>query len=85
VIFPALGLAPEAATDGTVLYRSDPEVLYRMIAAGEAGTGLWLPPMQPIAFAAAIAQGDMLPPKSTRFLPKVMSGLVWSDHRSLLL
>ncbi|HZF13553.1 MAG TPA: DUF1015 domain-containing protein [Thermoanaerobaculia bacterium] len=85
VVFPALGLAPEAATDGTVLYRSDPDVLYRMVATGETGTGLWLPPMQPAAFAAAIAQGDMLPPKSTRFLPKVMSGLVWSDHRSRLL
>jgi uncharacterized protein (DUF1015 family) len=85
VVFPALGLAPEAATDGTVLYRSDPDVLYRMIAAGEAGTGLWLPPMQPAAFAAAIAHGDMLPPKSTRFLPKVMSGLVWGDHGTRLL
>jgi uncharacterized protein (DUF1015 family) len=24
----------------------------------------------------------MLPAKSTRFLPKVMSGLVWADHDS---
>jgi uncharacterized protein (DUF1015 family) len=85
VVLPALGLAPEAATDGTVLYRSDPDVLGKMIAAGEAGTGLWLPPMQPAAFSAAIAQGDMLPPKSTRFLPKVMSGLVWGDHETQLL
>jgi uncharacterized protein (DUF1015 family) len=84
LVFPALGLAAEAATDGTVLYRSDPAVLYRMIAAGEAGTGLWLPPMQPAAFAAAIANGDMLPPKSTRFLPKVMSGLVWAGHGARL-
>ncbi|HTQ80127.1 MAG TPA: DUF1015 domain-containing protein, partial [Thermoanaerobaculia bacterium] len=85
VVFPALGLPLEAATDGRVLYRSDPEVLHRLIAEGGAGTGLWLPPMLPAAFAAAIAQGDMLPPKSTRFLPKVMSGLVWGDHRSRLL
>ncbi len=85
VVLPALGLSPEAATDGTVLYRSDPDVLWKMIAAGEAGTGLWLPPMQPAAFSAAIAQGDMLPPKSTRFLPKVMSGLVWGDHGTKLL
>ncbi|HEV7518711.1 MAG TPA: DUF1015 domain-containing protein, partial [Thermoanaerobaculia bacterium] len=59
--------------------------LYKAIAAGEAGTGFWLPPMQPAAFAAAIAHGDMLPPKSTRFLPKVMSGLVWGDHGTRLL
>ena len=38
--------------------------------------------MQTAAFAAAIADGEMLPPKSTRFLPKVMSGLVWADHDS---
>jgi uncharacterized protein (DUF1015 family) len=56
-----------------------------MLGAGEAGTGLWLPPMEPSAFAAAIAHGDMLPPKSTRFLPKVMSGLVWGDHGTKLL
>jgi uncharacterized protein (DUF1015 family) len=84
-ILSALGLPPEAATDGTVVYRSDPEELWRQVASGELGTGFWLPPMQPAAFAAAIAGGDMLPPKSTRFLPKVMSGLVWADHDSKLL
>ena len=26
------------------------------------------------------AKGDVLPPKSTRFMPKVISGLVWSAH-----
>ena len=83
--FPALGLPAAAASDGTVAYRNDPEALYRMVAAGETALGIWLPPMQPAAFAAAIAHGDMLPPKSTRFLPKVMSGLVWADHSSRLL
>ncbi|HVT61235.1 MAG TPA: DUF1015 domain-containing protein [Thermoanaerobaculia bacterium] len=84
-LLPALGLPPEAATDGTLLYRSDPEELYRQVAAGELGTGFWLPPMRPADFAAAIARGDLLPPKSTRFLPKVMSGLVWADHRSTVM
>ena len=27
------------------------------------------------------ADGQVLPPKSTRFLPKLASGLVWSSHR----
>jgi uncharacterized protein (DUF1015 family) len=84
-VLPALGLPPEAATDGTVVYRANPEELYEQVAGGELGTGFWLPPMRPSEFAAAIARGDLLPPKSTRFLPKVMSGLVWSDHRSRLL
>ena len=84
-LLPALGLPPEASTDGTVVYRSDPGELWSQVAAGDLGTGVWLPPMQPAAFAAAIAGGQMLPAKSTRFLPKVMSGLVWADHDSKLL
>jgi hypothetical protein len=84
-VLPALGLPPEASTDGTVVYRSDPGELWSQVAAGDLGTGIWLPPMQPAAFAAAIAGGRMLPAKSTRFLPKVMSGLVWADHDSKLL
>lgn len=81
----ALGLPSEAATDGTIVYRANPEELWRQVASGDLGTGFWLPPMQPAAFAAAIAGGAMLPPKSTRFLPKVMSGLVWADHASQVL
>lgn len=85
IVYPALGLAPAAAVDGTTTYRSDPAVLFHMIEFGEAGTGIWLPPMTPAAFALAIEHGEMLPPKSTRFLPKVMSGLVWADHEAQLL
>ncbi|MBW8876606.1 MAG: DUF1015 domain-containing protein [Acidobacteria bacterium] len=84
-ILSALGLRAEAATDGTVIYRSHADELWGQVAAGDLGTGVWLPPMQPAAFAAAIAGGKMLPAKSTRFLPKVMSGLVWADHESKLL
>ncbi len=83
-IFPALGLAAEASTDGTVIYRSDPDELRRMVAAGEVAVAFFLPPMSPAEFGAAIENGDLLPPKSTRFLPKVFSGLVWAEHRSHL-
>jgi uncharacterized protein (DUF1015 family) len=81
-ILSALGHPPEASTNGTVVYRANPDELWDQVKAGELGTGVWLPPMQPAAFAAAIAGGQMLPAKSTRFLPKVMSGLVWADHDS---
>jgi uncharacterized protein (DUF1015 family) len=81
-ILHALSLPPEAATNGTVVYRSSPDELWSQVASGELGTGVWLPPMAPAAFAGAIAGGQMLPAKSTRFLPKVMSGLVWADHDS---
>lgn len=81
----ALGLPPEASTSGTVVYRANPDELWNQVAAGELGTGIFLPPMRPADFAAAIADGEMLPAKSTRFLPKVMSGLVWADHESKIL
>jgi uncharacterized protein (DUF1015 family) len=81
----ALGLPPEASTNGTVVYRANPDELWDQVASGELGTGVWLPPMTPAAFAGAIAGGQMLPAKSTRFLPKVMSGLVWADHDSQVL
>ncbi len=84
-LLPALGLPPEASTNGTVVYRANPDELWDQVAAGELGTGVWLPPMTPTAFAGAIAGGQMLPAKSTRFLPKVMSGLVWADHDSKVL
>src|SRR5215213_3124096 len=81
----ALGLPPEASTNGTVVYRANPGELWNQVASGELGTGIFLPPMRPAEFAAAIADGEMLPAKSTRFLPKVMSGLVWADHESKIL
>lgn len=83
-LFPAMDLPPEAATDGTTLYRSDPDELWRAVEGGKAAVGIYLPPMEPAQFAAAIAEGDMLPPKSTRFLPKVVSGLVWAAHKTRL-
>ena len=81
-ILPALGLLPEASTDGTVVYRAQPNELWDQVASGELGTGFFLPPMAPTQFAAAIADGALLPAKSTRFMPKVMSGLAWADHKS---
>lgn len=83
-LFPAMDLPPEAATDGTTLYRSDPDELWPAVEGGRAAVGIYLPPMAPGQFAAAIAEGDMLPPKSTRFLPKVVSGLVWAGHKTRL-
>ena len=69
-----------ASVDGTVTYRSDPEDLFSEVDRGDFGTGVWLPPMEPAAFAEAVSTGDLLPPKSTRFLPKLASGLVWLGH-----
>ena len=79
-LLPRTGLAPTAATDGTMTYRSDPDVLWDEVAAGALALGLFLPPMSARAFGAAMAAGGLMPPKSTRFLPKLVSGLVWFEH-----
>lgn len=84
VLLDAVGLGEPSWTDGTLRYRSDPDVLAALLAEGDAEAGVFLPPMDPAAFAKAVADGELLPPKSTRFLPKVVSGLVWSDHGSKL-
>lgn len=85
VVLPEIGLAPKASTDGTLFYRSDPDRLLAELNSGEAALGFWLPPMSGHDFSLAMAGGQLLPPKSTRFLPKVASGLVWSGHDSRLL
>ncbi|MEZ5331628.1 MAG: DUF1015 family protein [Thermoanaerobaculia bacterium] len=46
-LLPQWGYTEANAVDGTILYRSKPEVLYRAVTAGELPVGLWLPPMSP--------------------------------------
>ncbi len=84
LLLPGMGLQESATTDGTVTYRSDPDRLHQELSAGDAEVGFWLPPMSGEDFARAMEGGRLLPPKSTRFLPKVASGLVWAGHDSLL-
>jgi len=81
VILPRLGLDATAAHDGRIVYRSDPEQLLTAINNGDLAAGFVLPPMSPQDFSRATAQNVLLPPKSTRFLPKIVSGLVWASLR----
>ncbi|MCB1056587.1 MAG: DUF1015 domain-containing protein [Acidobacteria bacterium] len=84
VLLPTLGFTPESYLDGTVTYRSDPDELFTEVDEGKLRLGIFLPPMSPGAFGKAISKGDLLPAKSTRFLPKPASGLVWAPHDTRL-
>ncbi len=81
VVLPRLGLDAAAARDGRIVYRSDADELVTAIRHGELTAGFVLPPMSPRGFSQATAQRALLPPKSTRFLPKLVSGLVWASLR----
>lgn len=78
--FPTLGWDAASATDGTITYRSDPARLAGEMRDGAFSLSVWLPPMTPQAFGQALEVLPVLPPKSTRFLPKLVSGMVWSRH-----
>jgi uncharacterized protein (DUF1015 family) len=85
MVLPAAGFRAQSGVDGTTQYVDDPDALFDRVDRGEVEAGFWLPPMAPAEFAAAVADGDLLPPKSTRFLPKLISGLVWLGHDARLL
>ena len=76
----AAGVPIESATDGSIAYEADPEEIVALLERREIAAGVFLPPMTPKQFALATEDGDLLPPKSTRFLPKLVSGLVWCGH-----
>ena len=84
-LFEELGWDEKAASDGTLIYRSDPDKLYREMVTKEFEQSFWLPPMSADGFSQALTVCDLLPPKSTRFLPKLASGLVWARHNCELL
>ena len=59
VLLPALGFTTESYLDGTVSYRSDPEVLFDQVRGGSLAVGIWLPPMTSEAFGLAMADLEM--------------------------
>ena len=85
MVLPAAGFRAQSGVDGTIGYIDDPEAVFDRVDRGDVEAGFWLPPMAASEFAEAVSQGDVLPPKSTRFLPKLISGLVWVGHDARLL
>jgi uncharacterized protein (DUF1015 family) len=85
MVLPAAGFRAQAGIDGTIGYVDDPDAAFDRVDRGEVEAAFWLPPMAAGEFAEAVSSGDVLPPKSTRFLPKLISGLVWVGHDARLL
>ena len=79
-LFDRFGLPPGASHDGSVAYQADADQLFEQVRDGGAAVGIWLPPTSPELFSGAVAAGELLPPKWTRFVPKLASGLVWCPH-----
>ena len=78
------GVLIESATDGSIAYEADPDDIIALLDRSEITAGVFLPPITPKQFALATEDGDLLPPKSTRFLPKLVSGLVWCGHDAVI-
>ena len=79
-LLPLCQVGLESASDGTMRYKSDADGLFAMVREGGTEVAVFLPSMSPEAFGLATRDGDVLPPKSTRFLPKLVSGMVWCSH-----
>ncbi|MDX1644405.1 MAG: DUF1015 domain-containing protein, partial [Thermoanaerobaculia bacterium] len=53
-----MGWSDEADSDGTIVYRSDPDKLFREMVKREFATSFWLPPMSAEGFSKALATVD---------------------------
>ena len=79
------GVPLGSATDGGIAYEADPDDIIGVLERAEATIDVFLPPIIPKQFALETEDGDLLPPKSARFLPKLVSGLVWCGHDAKVL
>jgi uncharacterized protein (DUF1015 family) len=77
VVAPLVKLAGQGAR---VEYTADPAVLFSEVAGGKAGAGVMLNPTKVQDVMEVADAGEVMPQKSTYFIPKVPSGLVLLPH-----
>ena len=73
IVAPLKRLAGQAAS---VDYTPDPSALFDEITNGRASAGVLLNPTKVTDVLRVADAGEVMPPKSTYFIPKVPSGLV---------
>ena len=71
------GLDEEAVRQGAIDYPKDAVRSARDVRAGRGAVALYLNPLSPDDVFGVTARGEVLPQKSTFFLPKLPSGLVF--------
>ncbi len=68
-----------------VLYEADITKLLKMLNAGHIENVILLPPLEIEKFVEKIKNKQLFPPKSTRFLPKPLSGFIWYEYGNKIL
>jgi uncharacterized protein (DUF1015 family) len=77
VVEPLLKLAsPEARVD----YTPDPAAVFNLVGTGAAAGGVLLNPTKVADVLRVADAGEVMPPKSTYFIPKVPSGVLLLPH-----
>ncbi|MGH7642072.1 MAG: DUF1015 family protein [Candidatus Dormibacteria bacterium] len=75
ILEPILGIAPEDAATGRVLYLRDPKEAVRL-ALAQRGVAFLVNPTTVAEMVEVALAGEAMPQKSTYFFPKVPAGLV---------
>lgn len=78
VLNDALGLGSQ--DDSAVRFNPDPGELIDTVDAGDSCVAFFLNPVKVQQIMAVALTGERMPPKSTYFYPKVLSGLVINKH-----
>jgi uncharacterized protein (DUF1015 family) len=77
VIEGVFGLDEEAVRGGAIAYPKDAAQTARDLRAGLGCVALYLNPLEPDDVFRTTAAGEVLPQKSTFFIPKLPTGLVF--------
>jgi uncharacterized protein (DUF1015 family) len=77
VVEGAFGLDEAAVRDGALAYPKDAARAAEDVRAGRGAVALYLNPLAPEDVFRVTGAGEILPQKSTFFLPKLPSGLVF--------
>ncbi len=77
------GLDAEAIRGGAVSFPKSARRAAQEIRSGRGTVALYLNPMSPDDVFRTTGDGEVMPPKSTFFYPKIPTGMAFRDHRDL--